>query len=223
MDRYEVKPRELDKIGTKLIASSVLSEREIDRIAESPFLYSGVKSRIESPTASNVFSFTPRFALGFGSLFVVVGIAAVGLFLLRDGDPNIAVRRVHVPIPLREQPVSYPSSDKGDIASLPGPVLATEKRTSPHYQNASFSRTDDRSSTRRKPVPEPRPDLEFYPLAYAGDPKETVTGGRVLQVEMSRSSLFAMGFNIPIDNGAELVKADLLVGPDGVPRGIRLH
>ena len=73
------------------------------------------------------------------------------------------------------------------------------------------------------PARERKPDLEFYPLTFAGDPVETTSGGRVMQVELSRSSLFAMGFNIPIENGAELVKADLLVGPDGVARAIRLQ
>ena len=221
MDRHERNSSELDKIGSKLIASLRLSESEIDRIAESPFLYSGVKARIgsEVPQERHAFGFGRRLALGFGSLIVVMGIAAVGLFLFRDGDPSITARQVHVPIPQREQPVSY----KGDIASLPDPGRNDQRRASPQYQNASYNRVDDRGSTRRKSVSEPRPDIEFYPLSYASDPKETVTGGRVLQVEMSRSSLFAMGFNIPIDNGAELVKADLLVGPDGLARAIRLH
>ena len=43
-----------------------------------------------------------------------------------------------------------------------------------------------------------------------------------MRVEMSRASLFAMGINIPLENGAEVVKADLLVGPDGVARAVRL-
>ena len=226
MNRHETRSDELDQIGSKLIASLRLSESEIESIAGSPFLFSGVKARIgaKDPQPKPVFGFGRRFALGFGSLFIVMGIAAVGLFLLRDGAPTITARQVHVPIPLRDDPVNYSKSDAGDIASsVPGPVLTSEKRTSPQYQNASYNRADDRVSTRRRPVQQRPPEIEFYPLAYAGDPKETVTGGRVLQVEMSRSSLFAMGFNIPIDNGAELVKADLLVGPDGVPRGIRLH
>ena len=225
MDRHEVKPSELDNIGSKLISSSILSESEIDRIAESPFLYSGVKARInsEAPQQRHVFGFARRFAFGFGSLFVVIGIAAVGLFLLRDGAPTIVGRQVHVPIPLRDQPVGYSTSETGDMASVPGPVMAPGRRSSPQIQNASYTRTEDRNITRRKPVKQAQPDLEFYPLSYAGDPKENVSGGRVLQVELSRSSLFAMGFNIPIENGAELVRADLLVGPDGVARGIRLH
>ena len=225
MNRHELQPGELDKIGTRLIASSVLNESEIDRIADSPFLYSGVKARINSdvPARTNAFGFGRRLALGFGSLFVVIGIVGTGLFMLRGGDPTIADRRVHVPMPKADQPVGYSRSERGDIESVPGPVMASERHNSPQIQNASFSRTEDRNYTRRKATPRVQPDLEFYPLVYTGDPNENTSGGRVLQVEMSRSSLFAMGFNIPIDNGAELVKADLLVGQDGVARAIRLH
>ena len=39
---------------------------------------------------------------------------------------------------------------------------------------------------------------------------------------MPRSALFAMGVNIPLENDAEVVKADLLVGTDGVTRAIRV-
>ena len=63
---------------------------------------------------------------------------------------------------------------------------------------------------------------EFYPLSYAGDPSETARGGRVIRVDMSRSSLFAMGVDLQLENESDSVKADLLVGPDGVARGIRL-
>src|SRR5688572_21598679 len=225
MDRYEINSGELDKIGSKLIASSVLSESEIDKIAASPFLYAGVKARVASETTRQrlVFGLGRRLAVGFGSLFILMGIAALVLVLLRGEAPTIADRKVHVPVPQKQQSVSFSKSESGDMESLPGVVMRDETPVSRQFQNASYRKTDDRSSTRRKLVPKPQPDLEFYPLSYAGDPKENVSGGRVLQVELSRSSLFAMGFNIPIEDGAELVKADLLVGPDGVARGIRLH
>jgi len=225
MNRHELQPGELDKIGSKLIASTVLSESEIDRIADSPFLYSTVKARINPDlrARSNTFGFGRRFALGFGSLFVVIGIAAVGLFVFRGENTMTAKRSLPVQMVRTEEPVRYSKSEIGDMNSVPGVVMSEEKRSSPQIQNASFSKPEDRNYTRRKATPRAQPELEFYPLVYTGDPNENTSGGRVLQVEMSRSSLFAMGFNIPIENGAELVKADLLVGQDGVARAIRLH
>jgi len=61
----------------------------------------------------------------------------------------------------------------------------------------------------------------FIPVAYAGDPRETA-GGHIIRVDMSRSSLFALGVNVPLENDSDTVKADLLVGADGVTRAIRV-
>jgi hypothetical protein len=142
-----------------------------------------------------------------------------------QSENPVVSKRLSIPLQQHQttQPVAYSISPEGDVESVPGPVMRSGDRSAPQIQNASYGRTEDRVVTRRKPVPRQQPDLEFYPLTFAGDPVETTSGGRVLQVELSRSSLFAMGFNVPIENGAEFVKADLLVGPDGVARAIRLH
>ena len=63
---------------------------------------------------------------------------------------------------------------------------------------------------------------EFYALSFAGDPNEAERGGRIVRVDIPRSTLYAMGVDIPLENEAETVKADLLVGNDGVTRAIRV-
>jgi len=218
MDRQYLQQDELDKISNKLIETSVLSESEIDEIAASPFLYSGVKARINSANEpSRAFGYGRRFALGFGSALVVIGIAMAGLFMLRSENPVTAARFVPQEQPAQE--VRDVSPWLGDKVSVPGVVM---QHNSARFQKASYRKPEKRSIATPRPVPEHQPALDFYPLTFAGDPNETMNGGRVLRVEMSRSSLFAMGFNVPIENGAEVVKADLLVGPDGVARAIRL-
>ena len=72
-----------------------------------------------------------------------------------------------------------------------------------------------------KPAPMPN-NAEFYAISYSGDPAETDAGGRIVRVEMQRSSLFALGVNVPLENDAGPVKADLLIGRDGVTRAIRV-
>jgi hypothetical protein len=63
---------------------------------------------------------------------------------------------------------------------------------------------------------------DFYALSYAGDPNETERGGRIVRVDVPRSTLFAMGIDVPLENESETVKADLLIGSDGVTRAIRV-
>jgi hypothetical protein len=63
---------------------------------------------------------------------------------------------------------------------------------------------------------------DFYYLSTAYDQDEPYSGGRVIRVDMPRSSLFALGVNVPLENGPDVVKADLLIGPDGTTRAIRV-
>jgi hypothetical protein len=62
----------------------------------------------------------------------------------------------------------------------------------------------------------------FYPLTYTGNPDEITAGAQVVRVELPRSSLFSMGVDLPDENRAGTVKADLLISADGVTRGFRL-
>ena len=44
----------------------------------------------------------------------------------------------------------------------------------------------------------------------------------VVRVEIPRATLLSMGLPMNTDRGNTLVKADVVVGDDGVPRAIRL-
>jgi hypothetical protein len=62
---------------------------------------------------------------------------------------------------------------------------------------------------------------DFYALTYAGNLGETGEDWQIIRTEISRSSLFALGVNLSIENESEKLKTDLLVGSDGIPRAIR--
>jgi hypothetical protein len=62
----------------------------------------------------------------------------------------------------------------------------------------------------------------FTPLVY-GDPWSDVEAVQVVRVEMPRTALSALGYvgSAPVPDVATAVRADLLVGNDGIARGIR--
>ncbi|MBV9240986.1 MAG: hypothetical protein JO314_03165 [Acidobacteria bacterium] len=66
----------------------------------------------------------------------------------------------------------------------------------------------------------PTDEGEFYPVSFAGN--DTLAGGRIVRVDLPRAQAFAMGLRIPLENDSDTVKADVIVGPDGVPRAVRL-
>jgi hypothetical protein len=91
-------------------------------------------------------------------------------------------------------------------------------------ERITMSRPAERTVTRTRPTSARHVDdqNEFYALSYAGDPNETERGGRIVRVDISRATLFAMGFDLPLENESETVRADLLVGSDGVTRAVRV-
>ena len=62
---------------------------------------------------------------------------------------------------------------------------------------------------------------DYIPLTYFADDSGT-QGGVVVRVEIPRSTLLAMGLPVNTERGNSLVKADVVVSDDGMPRAIRL-
>jgi hypothetical protein len=58
------------------------------------------------------------------------------------------------------------------------------------------------------------------PLAYAG-PINLQDGGQLVRVELPRSAMLSMGLPVNMDRYSERVKADVLLGADGLARAIR--
>jgi hypothetical protein len=61
---------------------------------------------------------------------------------------------------------------------------------------------------------------EFMPLGYL-NPASLQDGGQIVRVELPRTTLANFGFPVNMDRYNERVKADVLLGVDGVPHAIR--
>lgn len=73
-----------------------------------------------------------------------------------------------------------------------------------------------------KPQAESEEQPQFFALAGLRPSEIAVDGSRIIRVELPRASLVTLGVNVALDSDKQLIKTDLLVGPDGVPRAIRL-
>ena len=77
-------------------------------------------------------------------------------------------------------------------------------------------------SVRRKAVRgEEELATEYVPLTYAAYADETYSG-HVMRVQVPRAALLTLGVPIGAEPSTELVKADVIVGDDGLARAIRL-
>lgn len=61
---------------------------------------------------------------------------------------------------------------------------------------------------------------DFMPLGYVNS-LSLQDGGSVVRIELSRSTIASMGFAVNMDREGERVKADVLMGADGLARAIR--
>lgn len=206
----------LDEIGKMLVKAGTLSPYELESIAANPALFDSIRRRIvlknaESEVRRSVFS--PRLA-GFATLVLVAGLA-FAFVSLRSESGLVADRQISSPA-INPDVRQFRQSDTVVPTKLPQletPVRAERISNKPNIRSAR---------TKQPAAQQVRNEGDFYALSYAGDPNETERGGRIVRVDISRSTLFAMGVDIPLENEAETVKADLLVGNDGVTRAIRV-
>ena len=62
---------------------------------------------------------------------------------------------------------------------------------------------------------------DYLPLTYL-DPATAMESGTVVRVKLSRSALMSLGVPVSAEHSDDLVKAEVVLGDDGVARAIRL-
>jgi hypothetical protein len=219
------KNREIDRIGKAILAADRLREDEIEQIASAPYLLAGIRARIDGESASTNFArqngstsiLRPWVAYPATAALLVL---MVGLILLSDrGKVNEDVFLVAPP-----HEIENPEPNTVIPADQPSePVINLESR--PKVRNALPVEASIREPRAKRPLPRKKPagaPLEFYALSSAGDPAEMLKDGRIIRVDLPRTSLLSLGVNVPLESENAVVKTDLLVGSDGVTKAIRV-
>ena len=224
----------LENIGRGLFAAGALRETEIEKIARREDLFSGVLAKLnaapERPSAE-AFSFARfvrRHEVGLGgALAAVLCVGILGLYLRVQPD-EISMRDVPPPAAVRPEPAEFEVAPQVVAQEQPQKRIQDRNIDEPTIAQPAPERAVYRQSRPSAPVRPQQASMnevaepEFYPVTYTGDNGELARGGRVIRVDVSRATLFAMGMNVPLENESPTMKADLLVGPDGVTRAIRL-
>lgn len=229
MRKRTLNNQELDALGKKLFSSARLNESELDRIASGRELFDGVLKRAASETLDGIDTrtvFLRKLTIIGGSVATVILVASFFAILLQQNSGSAVLQRSLNTLaerPGAARPELTPqvrfvkgfTQGRAEILSedLQAPRIENAiqrefRRPSPRLQRASYSETAEQP--------------EFVAVTYTGDGGESARDGRVVRVDIPRSTLFAMGFNVSLENASPTVKADLLIGPDGVTRAVRL-
>ena len=211
----------LDVIGRKLIEHSRVSESDIDKIIANPDLFTLVQKRIAANNgqlrlANGLLPFVRRYVSVFAGVAVMV-IAATNLLRTKKEPLAAIVVSVSAAMPEAARPNLIPPLRKGSDLTA-GRASNLEMTNQVNVERVSVKQT----VKPQPPKARVEAEGEFYAVSSAGDLDETARDSRIIRVDMPRASLFAMGVNVSLENDSETVKADLLVGSDGITRAIRV-
>lgn len=205
-----------------LFATEPARPEVIDEIISDPGLFTGIQRRIEAMERQSV---RPQ-ASGFRArrLVAYAGMGLAGcLALTATIISNLEKEQLAGKPSVETRPAAaLPTSSRSENPPQPNIVESSEDRVEREAPRAEKAVLVSRPKRRVEPEKVHTPTERFLPVSYTGDPSETAGGGQIIRVEMKRSSLFAMGVDMPLENDDPIVKAELLVGRDGVTRGVRL-
>lgn len=245
MNRRNLQNEELDRIGRKLFEAAKMRSEEIEQIAGSPLLFNSIKARIENERRAqnsktvfgswaNLQNWNLQKVSAMVLLLFIAGVISSAVFSKFTQQQEIEKAAATKTNPRIEQIESQPFLT---IPQIPedSPVILKTKNSSTESPKITKQKVfvNKISATQKSTVQEPNMQRrlqlkqnettgEFYALAFTGNPIETGEELKIVRAELSRSSLFALGVNLPIENESEKIKTDLLVGMDGVARAIRL-
>ena len=245
MDKRNLQNNELDRVGRKLLAAAKVRDEEIEQIVGSPMLFDSIKTRIKiercchnqksvSVARANwqIWNWHRASAMVL-LLFIVsvIGFAVFSKFASQQqielaATPEIQPRVKQIetePLQITQQtPEDSTVTVKTIDSVIESPKIIKQKIAVNKISKTQKPATPMPKQQRRLQPKQTETAGEFYALAFTGNPVETGEELQIVRAELSRSSLFALGVNLPIENEFEKIKTDLLVGADGVAKAIRL-
>ena len=222
----------LEQVRQSLLRAVNPSEDEIAAVANAPELYDRIRARIavEQERRARVQALADeRAALlpslsallnGLRSLRWPLAATAVGLALVVLAGQSGLFSRAP------EQAKTSSQANVAQTANTLHPAPAVQQITA--EKNIEQAETEGVKLTgmrhvhaayRRARTTAQEIATEFLPLTYVAETAQE--SGQVVRVRMPRATLASFGLPVNAERGSELIKADILIGDDGLARAIR--
>jgi hypothetical protein len=247
MSKSDLQSEKLDRAAKNLFARRGVNNAEIENIVEAPELFTSIaraiaaekRSRCEPPRLWNRFAVISLLQTNkmtsVSALLLVIASGTVFIAYHSNQFSGAENARRNV-----EKPLSPPIFDRNQTESaaettIGATLTETRRATTGAVKNraAADSQTVSRRRTAvpNRPRQTPRvaappktgnvaPEV-FYSLAGAENWENEGEDLRLVRAELSKSELFALGFDMPIEPESPKIKTDLLIGTNGVARAIR--
>lgn len=168
---------------------------------------------------------TPRMSrLRYASIAAAaVLLISLGIGVAAWNSRSVFAPQAQIPsIPVTNE---FTASGASDALPAPEPIVKPEiVRVKNSRQLASSKRQrklNKAAETASTPsLADQEVATDFMPIGYLNS-ASLQDGGSVVRVELPRSTIISMGFAVNMDRYGERVKADVLMGADGLARAIR--
>jgi hypothetical protein len=230
MKKRKAEDERLDRLVQQSLQALKVSEAEIAEVSNSPDLYRRVRLRIAAKRSQRdsgrALLATAQTRLA--SMAAMFGarrrlrwtFAAAAMIVLLAGAATLWLRSIE-----RERITSESRAAreiKSDLASNRSESGKSEPGGGESKIGREISTRPASSRTRhaaRRLADQAEITTDYLPLTYL--PDAAPDSGQVVRVRIARSALLAMGLPMDVERAGEMVKADVVIGDDGLARAIR--
>ncbi len=242
MSKHDLQNQRLDQIGRNLFKATKADNEEIEKIVAAPQLFDSVKARIAAEEQQllrkpnrffnnwvRLFFWSRQSAAGAFAILIVLLTCAAVIIIKKQGSSQLVEQMI--------KPETRPQIKRAENQPLPSEIKETKSKETknsaiknrvdterivfkvetPKLQNYARKPSSPKVSHSAKK----QPQEVFYSLASAGNWEADGEDLQIVRTELSRSELFALGVDVPVENDTAKIKTNLLVGADGVARAIR--
>jgi len=142
-------------------------------------------------------------------LLVVFGLGAIRWFAPATGNPGTP-------------PVADAGSSGSIAAVTDQPIVKESDSTSTGFRRKLSTRVKAGAPVKARSANAANNEIatDFLPMTYGGA-ANLQEGGQMVRVELPRSAMASFGLPVNMDRSNERVKADVLLGVDGLAHAIR--
>lgn len=236
--KQQTESERLDRLGREALRAVRMSEAEVEAVADAEDLYARLRQRIATAERQRVDD--KMQARGWWASLVASSslhevstwrrplwpLAAVVALLVLSA--LLVPRWLQMPTPEPPHLVSYSPSPLVQTDSVAPPSRLTPQKQGGPQSTSAVTLASESKSGRRPPrqrswrgnVSETESATEFIPLMYWPD-ASALESARVVRIKVPRSTLVSFGLPMNAERAGELVKAEVVLGDDGLARAIR--
>jgi hypothetical protein len=165
-----------------------------------------------------------------GAAAAILLVALLALTVIRSRPTETRDLQEQLSLDKQAQPSGAPLPAGPRAEPAPSELAVAEKIGPRAQPRANGPRNGRRGGQRRERTPKVNPPgtldtgteiaTEFIPLVHGGD-VAIPDGGHIMRVELPRSALVSFGLPMNMERAGEPVRADVVVGNDGLARAIR--